>query len=109
MTIGSENLSNGSSTARKVRYPLVTSCSSGYDSTACAALATSLGARQALTLRTAKGGMLDSGRPTAEALGLEVIELERPDKARDGEFGQAEFLVTGMGGEDYISSGFRTH
>lgn len=102
-------VSNASSDGRKVRYPLITSCSSGYDSTACAALAAQLGCRQAVTLRTARGGHADSGRGVAEALGLEVVELDRPDRASGTAYEEAEFLATGVGGEDYVFNGFGQH
>jgi hypothetical protein len=97
---------NGAAPGRKARYSLITTCSSGYDSTACAALAASLGCRQALTLGTARSGRSDSGSAVAEALGLELVELERPGRARGTEFEEAEFFATGMGGEDYVFLGF---
>jgi hypothetical protein len=101
---------NGAAPGRKVRYPLITTCSSGYDSAACAALAAPLGCREALSLRTARGLQgTDSGRPTAEALGLVLIELDRPRRARGTAFEEAEFSATGMGGEDYVFLGFGPH
>jgi hypothetical protein len=56
---------------------IVTTCSAGYDSPACAALARDLGCREALSLRTARGGGDDSGRAVAASLGLACIERER--------------------------------
>ena len=56
---------------------IVTTCSAGYDSPACAALARDLGCREALSLRTGRGGGDDSGRAVAASLGLECIERER--------------------------------
>ena len=97
---------NGAAPGRRVRYPLTTTCSSGYDSTACAALAAPLGCRRALTLGTARNGLSDSGREVAAALGLELVELERPSRARGTGLEEAEFFATGMGGEDYVFLGF---
>jgi hypothetical protein len=104
-------LRNGASPARRHRYEVITTCSSGYDSTACTALAAALGCRQALSLRTARGGINreDSGRAVTEALGLELTELERPGRARGTAFEEAEFFATGMGGEDYVFLGFAPH
>lgn len=98
---------NGTSPSRKVRYSLLSTCSSGYDSTACTALAAALGCRQVLTLRTAGGlNVPDSGRRTAETLGLEVIELERVVRAEGEDFKEAEFFATGLGGGDYAFRAF---
>jgi len=99
-------VANGAAPERKVRYPLLTTCSSGYDSTACAALAAPLGCRTALTLGTARSGRDDSGRVAAGVLGLELVELERPGRARGTGLEEAEFFATGMGGEDYPFLGF---
>jgi hypothetical protein len=100
---------NGSAPGRKAQYSLITCCSSGYDSTVGAALAVRLGCRQALTLRTSRGGRPDSGRSSAEAMGLEVIELERPARARGNAYEEAEFFATGMGGEDFVFVEFGPH
>jgi len=95
--------------ARKGRafvYSPLATCSSGYDSAAGAAIAHRLGCGEAVTVRTARGGDLDSGRPVGEALGLQVHEVARPETV-EGTFAQvAEFLATGMGGEDYCYLGF---
>lgn len=90
---------------RSVYRPLAT-CSTGYDSAAVAALAHRLGCVEAVTLNKARGGVGDSGRPIGEALGLNVHEVDRPEAVR-GSFAQvAQFLATGMGGEDYCYYGF---
>ena len=104
-----ELVRNGSARGRKAQYSLITCCSSGYNSTAGAALATQLGCRQALTLRTSRGGRPNSGRSSAEGLGLEVIELERPARAQGSAYEEAEFLATGMGGEDFVFLEFGPH
>ena len=71
-------IDNARAPERRTPYgDLVATCSSGYDSPACAALARELGCREALTLRTARGGGVDSGKPVAESLGLACHEYER--------------------------------
>jgi hypothetical protein len=87
-------------------YAPLATCSTGYDSAAGAAIARRLGCGEAVTVRTARGGEVDSGRPVGEALGLQVHEVARTD-AVEGSFAQvAEFLGSGMGGEDYCYLGF---
>jgi len=93
---------NGGSPLRKSQLTPIATCSNGYDSPTCAALASTLGCDEALALTTARGGKADSGRAIAERLGMRVREFARQAKSRDREFGEAEFLVTGMGGEDYV-------
>lgn len=56
--------------------------------------------RTAVSLKTARGGTVDSGRATGEALGLEVLELDRAADVESFE-DVAEFFAMGMGGEDY--------
>lgn len=71
-------VANARDTERSSPYrELITTCSSGYDSAACAAVAKRLGATRALTIRSGRGGSIDSGRHVAEALGLECREFER--------------------------------
>jgi hypothetical protein len=90
---------------QSVYQPLPT-CSTGYDSPAGAALARRFGCTESVTVRTARGGASDSGRPIGELLGLKVQEVDRPEIV-SGSFAQAApFLATGMGGEDYCFSGF---
>jgi hypothetical protein len=97
---------NGASQHRKLEWMPITSCSSGYDSTACAALAASLGCKEALTLKNGQGGVDDSGVKVARALNIHVHEYERNEKTDVTGFPEAEFLATGMGGEDYAYRSF---
>jgi hypothetical protein len=92
---------NGGSPLRATQFSPIATCSNGYDSPTCAALAASLGCDQALSLTTARGGRADSGRDIAERLGMKVHEFQREGKSTDRAFGEAEFLASGMGGEDY--------
>jgi hypothetical protein len=91
---------NAGDPARTVRFAPLATCSTGYDSAASAAIAKPLGCRTAVTLKNSRGGGIDSGRPVGQALGLEVAELERAQNVEKFE-DFAEFLATGMGGEDY--------
>jgi hypothetical protein len=91
---------------RRAPYRPLATCSTGYDSACVAALAARLGCREAVTLRKARGGRSDSGKPVGELLGLRVEEYERPE-AVEGTFAAvADFLATGMGGDDYCYRGF---
>jgi len=94
---------NGISQHHLEAWSPITSCSSGYDSTACAALLSSLGYRQAVTLMTSRGAAEDSGVQAAQALNLEIFQYayDETGGARHKDFPEAEFLATGMGGEDY--------
>jgi hypothetical protein len=87
-------------------YLPLTTCSTGYDSPCATALAATLGCREAVTLRNARSGGTDSGAAIAERLGLRVQVFDRPATV-DGPFEEvADFLATGMGGEDYCYRGF---
>ena len=93
---------NGASPRRTTRLTPIATCSNGYDSPTCAALASMHGCDEAVALKTARGGKADSGREIAERLGMRVSEFSRDEKSHDQAFGEAEFLVSGMGGEDYV-------
>lgn len=98
---------NAKDAGRSVTCEPLATCSSGYDSAACAALARGLGCTEALTLRRARGGKVDSGLKVGQAIGLKVTELNRPELAQGPLSELACFLATGMGGEDYCYSAFR--
>lgn len=102
LTTIKKTFENGSSSLRTAQFSPIATCSNGYDSPACAALAASLGCDQALALTTARGGRADSGRDIVERLGMKVREFPREAKSTDRALGEAEFLATGMGGEDYV-------
>jgi hypothetical protein len=98
---------NGSSPLRRRPLRPITTVSSGYDSAACAALAATLGCREALTLQTGRSGRPDTGLAVGRALGLEVHEFERVcEGAPITRYDEAEFLATGMGGEDLPFAAF---
>lgn len=93
-----ETFANGATSERDATFTPLSTCSSGYDSLTCTVLARELGARDAITIRRARGGDDDSGAPLAALLGLRVIEVDRKTAVSLDEF--AEFAATGMGGED---------
>jgi hypothetical protein len=97
--------SNAQHSDRRVRYRPLTTVSSGYDSPACAVLACSAGCRHAATFVRARpdyGSQEDSGRRIADALGLAVTEHHPPDLRALSPALLAEFLATGMGGDDVL-------
>ena len=88
-------------------YKLALSLSSGYDSTAVAALAAPLGCRRAVTFKEGKpvrgsDSLSDSGRATATTLGMDVEEFDRLAYLERTDLPEAEFLATGMSGEDVV-------
>ncbi|HEY7205106.1 MAG TPA: hypothetical protein VIA61_12455 [Methylomirabilota bacterium] len=90
---------------RRVRYRPLTTLSSGYDSPACAVLAGAAGCRRAATFVRARadyGSQEDSGRRIADALGVAVTEHDAPDLRAISPALLAEFLATGMGGDDVV-------
>jgi hypothetical protein len=91
---------NAESSKRRIRYELLTTISTGYDSTASAALAAEVGAKYALTAKT--GGNEETGNPIddsgakiARILGLEVTEYPAPQSDATILSRLAEFAVCG--------------
>ena len=109
-----ERLSNAlaSVLANADGYRPVVALSSGYDSTAVAALAAEHGCREAVTLahgrRTRKSGAdtSDSGVAAGERLGMKVESFDRLAYLSRADHVEAEFLATGMSGEDVVMSAF---
>ncbi len=86
--------------------PLAT-LSSGYDSTACAAVGKLAGCRRAVTFASGWAwqgftGTADSGEKAARALGLDLQTFDRLAYRALPDAPDAEFLATGMSGEDVI-------
>lgn len=97
--------SNAQHRDRRVRYTPLTTLSSGYDSPACAVLAGGAGCRHGVTFVRARadyGSQEDSGRRIADALGVAVTEHDAPDVRAISPARLAEFLATGMGGDDVV-------
>jgi hypothetical protein len=91
-------------------YEPVVGLSSGFDSTAVAAVASSAGCRHAFGFRAARparrdGSTDDSGEATATRLGMEYEYFDRLVYLGLGDMPEAEFLATGMAGEEIIFRG----
>jgi len=97
---------NADDPGRSSRYRPLATLSSGYDTTACAAISSRHGCREAVSIVTARGGGSDSGREIAAALGLSLSEFERIGPARRDDGSEDEFLAAGMQGEDYVFKAF---
>ena len=86
---------NAAAPGRKQTYKLLATVSSGYDSVAAASLGAALGCDRAVTLRTDKRKLSDSGQPIADALGIRCIERERQIVPMGREpFVEADFIVS---------------
>lgn len=82
-------------------YEMTIALSSGYDSTAVAALAGPLGCKRAVTFAMGTSGP-DSGAATAARLGMNVERFDRLAYQALDDSPEAEFLATGMSGEDVV-------
>jgi hypothetical protein len=85
---------NARDPARKRRFEPIAFCSTGYDSTACAALGRDIGCNEAVAFESRRGVRSDSGRPIAEALGYRRI-VERHERDYLALPVSADFLGTG--------------
>lgn len=97
---------NAGSPERSKRYSLLATISSGYDSPACATIARGAGCTDAITFRTARGGLSDEGTDVGHLLGLRVTTVERLRTSERFEGVEAEFLATGMQAEDFVYTAF---
>lgn len=107
---------NARSAERKSPYRLVAACSRGYDSTACAALASLAGCREGVTFtrsarRTGRAlfGMTegfadDSGAEALTALGMRVTTYERMDLNQVPGHPRAEFFLNPAAATDVAAS-----
>jgi hypothetical protein len=90
-------------------FEIVPTMSSGYDSASMAVLAKETGAKRAVTIGVGKpvrgsSRTSDSGEPVARALGLAIKSYDRLAYMRSTELPEAEFLASGMSGEDVVFS-----
>lgn len=101
-------LENASAPTRNRHYQPIVTVSSGYDSNACAAIASEVGCKDGVTFRDARQkGARDSGAQTGKLLGLKMKEFARDSyKDRPG-FPEAEFLALGDLGQDLVMSAFQ--
>jgi len=98
---------NAQDSARIIQYSPLATISSGYDSLACAALAASVGCRQAITFTKPEVNtheLSDSGREIGEMLGLTTAEFDSTAYLMRDDLPELEFLATGLSGDDIIFS-----
>ena len=88
---------------RRHRYEMVSSLSSGYDSTASTVLAHEAGLERAFSFQTARGGVADDGKAIARQLGLELGMVERT-AWRAAPFSEVPYLAVNGAGQDIIFS-----
>lgn len=96
---------NLSDSDRSILYRPLATLSSGYDSPACAVLATTVGCREAATFTSARSNFeesADSGGRIGERLGLKVHTFERDEYLGRTDQPEVEFLSVGTGGEDVV-------
>lgn len=108
-----KTVSNAAAPDRSTRYAPLASISTGYDSPAVATLARRAGCEKAVTFTHARANGrsqadVDSGKPIADVLGFQLEEFDREAYRNIDSFPEAEFLATGMSGEDVNMLGFET-
>ena len=100
---------NAQAVQRTVKYPLLSTISSGYDSPTIAVLASELGCTEAVSLGKARaqfGHADDSGAEIAQHLGMAVSLYDRLAYLGHAKRYEAQFLSTGVGGEDIVFASF---
>lgn len=96
---------NANAESRIIKYSLLGTVSSGYDSAACAALGREIGCEKVITL--SKGQKCDSGAEIAAALGYTNIKkYDQKEYMNIPGFPEAEFVATGVLGEDMVMAPF---
>jgi hypothetical protein len=100
-------ISNATSENRNVRYGIMTTISTGYDSPACSVLAHEAGCKNAVTFKTSrpegrdKTENDDSGKAIGELIGLSVQEYDRKAYLSQEGTPEAEFVASGDLGQDF--------
>jgi hypothetical protein len=95
---------NAASPARAHRYELLTTASSGYDSSTITVLAKRAGATKVLCFDQARRGLDDSGEPLARHLGMQPIVVPRSAWA-DTTLPEPPFLAADSNGGDVFFKG----
>lgn len=85
---------NASSKIRKKNYEPIVFCSTGYDSSACAALGREINCNDAVVYESKRGTRTDSGKEIVKSLGYETI-IEKHEM----DYMQTDFA------EEFVSSG----
>jgi hypothetical protein len=97
---------NASASGRQFGYRPIATISSGYDSAAAAVIARDCACGETISLSTSSVGAADSGRSVATALGMQHTDFARASGGAGDPLLEAEFLATGMQGEDYVYAVF---
>lgn len=98
---------NAISDKRKIKYDVISTISAGYDSAACAALATELGCKTAVTFNHPKKYTEDSGEEIARILGYKnIIKKSADGYLKNNSLIEAEFLSSGDLGSTMSYSSF---
>jgi hypothetical protein len=95
---------NASAPARHKRFELLSTASSGYDSSTVTVLAKQAGATQVLCFDQARRGLDDSGEPLARTLGLEPVVVERM-AWKAGTLPEVPFIASDSHGGDVFFRG----
>lgn len=92
---------------RKVKYGIVTTISSGYDSAACAVVAKKMGCDIAVTFNEPEKYANDDGSDIAKKLGYSVIvKKNAEDYKRSNKLVEAEYIAGGELGTGIVFSAF---
>jgi len=102
---------NAADEERLTRYEMIQGISSGYDSAASAVLTSTEGCRRAVTFRSSRirpgtPTTIDDGDRVATRLGMEMHGFDRNSYLTRSDYPEAEFLATGMSGEDVVVTAF---
>jgi hypothetical protein len=95
---------NAASPAREHRYELLSTASSGYDSSTITVLAHRVGATRVLCFDQARRGLDDSGEPLARLLGMEPVVVPRSEWA-SAELPEPPFIAADSHGGDVFFRG----
>lgn len=95
---------NAADRSRKRPYSLLTTASSGYDSSTATVLGHEAGCRQVLCVEHDKTGADDSGEPLARTLGMPVTKVRR-FAWRDAELPEVPFVGADAHGGDIFFKG----
>ena len=96
---------NAAAAERKRRYQILSTASSGYDSSTVTVLAKNAGATQVLCFDQARRGQDDSGEPLARILGLEPVTVERSAWIASSALPEVPFLASDSHGGDVFYRG----
>lgn len=100
-------IKNANSSARKIKYGLVTTISKGYDAAACAAIASEFGCDTAVTFNNPEKYANDSGEDIALMLGYKNIIKKSAEQYLDNStLIEAEFVSSGELGTGIVFTSF---